>query len=342
MVELIDEAFGGSGTVTAPTHEQEYTTDATLGTAARTAAHDKDIADFTAKQPALPPKATAVDPKLKGDALKAAKAQHDADAAARKQAEDALKAAIAGEEKRIKPELDKVEAEASTVDALSGPMFQHPGTKPFTAADIQPEVDRLYGHLSEKQRQALTARLIAPDPGVAHDQHGQKLDRIKPFTQDVTEPATLTEAKIAYKQQFLDNNNFVPTSMTTNAPKAGTDDTEVGQTYTGQEHPDKGDPIDKVYVMTATMTTDKSAITQGQAQTNNPGRYQWRVERKHANNGVTTVTAIGERVTAYLHHGSLDAAAHDHFSKPESNADFYATSTFTPPPPPSTSGTGQP
>ncbi len=182
--------------------------------------------------PSLPPKATAVDPKLKGDALKAAKAQHDADAAARKQAEDALKVAIAGEETRIKPELDNVEAEASTIDALSGPMFQQPGTKLFTAADIRPEVDRLYGHLSEKQRQALTARLIAPDPGVAHDQHGQKVDRVKPFTQDVTEPATLSEAKIAYKQEFADKNNFVPTSMTINPPKpSGADDTEVGQTY---------------------------------------------------------------------------------------------------------------
>jgi hypothetical protein len=35
MVELIDEAFGGAGTVTAPTHEQTYETDPTLEARAR-------------------------------------------------------------------------------------------------------------------------------------------------------------------------------------------------------------------------------------------------------------------------------------------------------------------
>jgi hypothetical protein len=341
MVELIDEAFGGAGTVTAPTHEQEYSTDPTLGARARQAAHDKDIADFTAAQPALPPKATPVDPKLKGDALKAAKLQHDADAAARKQAEDARKAALAGEEKRLKPELDKVEAEAGTVDALSGPMFQRPGTTLFKAAEIQPQVDSLYGHLSEKQRKDLTARLVAPDPGVPHDQHGQKVDRVKPFTQDVTEPASLAEAKVAYGKEFA-KNNFTPKSMVKNDPTTGDDGTEVSQTFTGTEHVKGSDPVEKTWTYSATMPDDKSVISQGQAQVNNPARYQWRVERKHSASGVTTVTAIGERVIAYLHHGSLDAKAHDHFSKPESSADFYATSTFTPPPPPPASTTGTP
>jgi hypothetical protein len=99
--------------------------------------------------------------------------------------------------------------------------------------------------------------------------------------------------------------------------------------------------------MSATIPSDASIISQGKAGVNNPGRYQWRVDRTHAKStGLTTLTAIGERVIAYLHHGSLDAAAHDHFGKPETAGDFYATSTFTPPPPPpppaSTTGTGNP
>jgi hypothetical protein len=53
----------------------------------------------------------------------------------------------------------------------------------------------------------------------------------------------------------------------------------------------------------------------GQANTNNPSRYQWRVERKHGSNGTTTLTAVGERIVAYLHHGSLDVSAYDQAGK---------------------------
>jgi Domain of unknown function (DUF4157) len=65
MVELIDEAFGGAGTVTAPTHEQEYSTDPTLGERARGEAHDERIAAFTAGLPALPPEPAPIDRRLK-------------------------------------------------------------------------------------------------------------------------------------------------------------------------------------------------------------------------------------------------------------------------------------
>ena len=46
-MELIDEAFGGEGVVTASTHEQGYATDPTLGQKARQAAHDEKIGAFT-------------------------------------------------------------------------------------------------------------------------------------------------------------------------------------------------------------------------------------------------------------------------------------------------------
>jgi hypothetical protein len=62
------------------------------------------------------------------------------------------------------------------------------------------------------------------------------------------------------------------------------------------------------------------------------------VDRTHKN-GKTTLTAVGERVIAYLHHGSLDASAHQHFGQPEANADFYAAFQPAPPPtPPASTG----
>ena len=44
------------------------------------------------------------------------------------------------------------------------------------------------------------------------------------------------------------------------------------------------------------------------------------------------IKAVAERVIAYLHHSSLDPAKHEYFMPPESNKDFFTTSTFTPPP----------
>jgi len=325
MVELIDEAFGGAGTVTAPTHEQEYATDPTLGEQARHEAHDKQIGAFTAGLPALPAKPAAIDPKLKGDARKQAKKEFDAASAARTQAETARTQAIAGEEKRIKPDLDDIAEKAGTVDALSGPMFQQPGTTLFKAADIQPEIDRLYAHLPESQRKNLAKQLVAPDSGGPGDQHGQKVIRVRPFSQTVNDPASFAEAKSLYAED-LKKNNFVPKSAVINRTAGGiqTIFTDASQaTWTYKDPPIPG---------------DATIIAGGKANNNNPGRYQWRVERKHSASGETTLTAVGERVMAYLHHGSLDASAHEHFGQPEANKDFYTASTFTPPPPPSPLG----
>jgi hypothetical protein len=320
MVELIDEAFGGAGTVTAPTHEQQYDTDPTLGGQARHQAHDKQIGAFTAGLPALPPKPAAIDPKLKGAARKQAKMDFDAASAVRKQAETARTQAIAGEEKRIKPALDDIADKAGTVDALSGPMFQRPGTTLFKAAEIQPEIDRLYGHLPEAQRKKLAKQLVAPDSGKPDDQHGQKVIRVRPFSQTVNDPASFAEAKSLYAED-LKKNNFVPKSAVINRTAGGiqtifTDASQATWTYKDPPIPD-----------------DATIIAGGKENNNNPGRYQWRVERKHSSSGKTTLTAVGERVKAYLHHGSLDASKHDHFSRPEGDKDFYATSTFKPPPP---------
>ena len=81
----------------------------------------------------------------------------------------------------------------------------------------------------------------------------------------------------------------------------------------------------------STLATTERLITEARGQLPNPDRYTWRVQRRHASSGMTTLTVVAERVVAYLHHGSLNPAAHQYFTRPESDADFYATSTFAPP-----------
>lgn len=333
MVELIDEAFGGAGVVTAPTHEQAYSTDPTLGARARTAAHNEKIAKFTAGLPALPAEPAKIDPTLKGDARKQAKQEHDAAVTARRAAQLARSKAIASEEARITPGLNATAELAGTVDSLSGPMFQRPGTQLFTAAEIKTQIDRLYGHLSPARRTQLAQRLAAPDRGRPGDQHGQKVIRVTPFSQSFVESTSLAEARVSYGKQFKDN-HFQPTGMTTNRT-SGAAGTDVNLTFTGKAHPPGADASDTTFTVTESIPDDADILTQGQEHTNNPNRYAWRVKRVHAKSGTTTLTAVGERVMAYLHHESLDAGPHQHFGASEGDADFYATSSFTPPPPPS-------
>jgi hypothetical protein len=211
-------------------------------------------------------------------------------------------------------------------------MFQRPGTKLFTETEIQPEIDRLYGHLSEAQRKSLAKRLVAPDHGGPDDQQGQKMDRVTPYRLQVKEPASLEEAKSLFGKDWKQQ-NFEAKSMTTQQTP-GPDGAKLDFTFTGTLHPKDGDPTDGSSTSSTTIPDDSKIIAKGRAGMNNPDRYEWSVERQHDKSGITTLTAVGKRVKAYLHHGSIDASPHDRFAQPESNADFYATSTFKPPPPP--------
>ncbi|MGH6964760.1 MAG: DUF4157 domain-containing protein [Phenylobacterium sp.] len=329
IVELLDEAFGGAGTVNAPTHEQKYSSDSTLGEQARHTAHDQKIKAFTDALPALPSAPDPVDKTLKGDARKEAQKAHDEAAKARKSAQAARKTAIAAEETRIKPELDVIAEKATMVQSLSGPMFQHPGTKLFTAAELQPEIDRLYAHLPEARRKQIAAQLVAPDSGGPNNQTGQRVDRVRPYSESFPDPATLSEAMPLYGKDFKDR-HFVPKTFTSTPTPDG-----VVVVFKGVTHPPGEDAHpDTMTYAPQPVPTDASIIANGKPEINNPDRYAWRVERTHnAKTGKTTLTAVGERVMAYLHHGSLDAAPHNRFIRPETDPNFYATSTFTPPPP---------
>ena len=329
IVELIDEAFGGAGTVTAPTHEQGYSVDPVLGVEARQVEHDTKMGAFSAGLPAVPAAPTPVDPKLTGAAKKDATRDYGAAVAVRNSAQAARRAAIAAEETRIAPELDVVADLAATVDSLSGPMMQRPGTDFFVAPDVRPEIDRLYKHLNEERRKSLAQRLVATDRGTPKDQQGQRVVRIEGYSETFNEPASLAEGKALYAGSFKEE-HFVADGMTSNQTVTpGTVGLEL--TFTGTASPPGDTAFATTMTFTESVSDDAAIIARGKALCNNPDRYAWRVARKHSKVGVTTLTSVGERVLAYLHHGSLDAQAHVRFGESETNADFYATSTFLPP-----------
>ena len=111
----------------------------------------------------------------------------------------------------------------------------------------------------------------------------------------------------------------------------------------GRFSPPGEKPRDDIGAVATAIPDEKAVLSTARAASPNPERDAWRIERTHKFTGITNVTAVGERVMAYVHHGSLDPKAHEHFLKPESDPQFYATSTFAPPPPkPQQSSAGAP
>lgn len=336
MVELIDEAFGGAGTVTAPTHEQEFGFDPTLAAAESARVRQQGIAAFTATLPPVPPEPAPVDRALRGDAKRKAMQERAAAVAARAQVLRQRQQSIQQEERRIAPQVAQAGEVAGTYEAFSGPMFQRPGTSLYNAAELLPELKKLYAQLSERQQAALVARLVAPDPRSAavaaqqrtFQQHGQRVYTVKPFTSPYAEPRSLAEANQTFHNEIREQ-HFTPKKLQAPATSGAT----VTYKLEGHFAPPGEDAYDNFLDVTVEVPDDASILSGGKDLVSNPDRYAWRVERTHASNGTTTAKAVGERVIAYLHHGSLDPAAHEHFTRPESDPNFFATSTFAPPPP---------
>ena len=316
MIELIDEAFGGAGKVDAPTHEQDYGTDPALAAQARK--------DFRAEIEAAHPMPEKLDPALKGPAKAKAKADRD-------KAVSQRKADVAAELKARAAEADKRATLAGHYESLSGPLFQRPGTKRFTVDELRKEVDRLYPHLSEKRRAALAAALAARDSGTPTDQRGQKVVKRDAAKFTFIDPRTMAEALALFGKDFR-KDGFSPTTFkTTRVPVAGGFQVRLDFEQRARDGTSKG---------TQTVTGDPTPgdaelLKQGKSVIPNPERYAWRIEERHISGQTqTTRVAVAERVLAYLHHESLDAGPHDHFTRPLSDKDFYATSTFGDPPPP--------
>ena len=319
MVELIDEVFGGAGTVTAPTHEQVYGRDSTLADAGTKRARKEKTAEFTATLPAIPPKLAALDPKLKGDERAAAMQARKDEIAARDQIIKENSKALKEQQPEIEKQAKAAGELAGTYEAISGPMFQRPGTTKFTAKELEPQVKILYDHLDKKQQAKLVAQLIAT----------QRLDKKVLASSVSVEPRTLTEAKRAYAEAFK-KKHFAATKFVSSS--------KSGSTLTIMVEGRVSPPGEEAFVDTLPIDTevdsDDKIIADARAEIANPDAYTWRVASTHTPDGKTERSAVAERIMAYLHHGSLDHSAHEHFNPGEDDSRFFTTSTFAPPTPP--------
>lgn len=321
MVELLDEAFNGLGVVTAPTHEQEYGFDPTLAAAGRRRFRD----EVEASHPMPPP----VSSDLTGADRARARRERTRLLAERRRA-------IATELTARRAEEDTAAELAGTYEAFSGPMFQRPGTQLFTAAELGPQIARLYGHLSDQARTRLAQQLTAPDrrneaqaaARGTRGQRGQRVYRVRPEAVTFPEPRTVAEANRVLT---------FPAGFRARAVRSRRDPAAGGFTVVtevdGTIHERGQDPREETFTFESeAVAEDAVLIRDGRTRLNNPDRYAWRVEEVRSN-GSTTRRAVAERVVAYLHHGELDRTPHEHFIRPESDPDFFATSTFSPPQP---------
>jgi hypothetical protein len=315
MVELVDEAFGGVGVVTAPTHEQEYGYDPELARRAGAAAR----AEIEARHPLPPP----VDSALRG--RERTRAQRERTRALRER------------QRAITAELQTVMERGGTYEAFSGPMFQRPGSQLFTEAELEAEVDRLYGHLSDEQRARMVDQLRAADrrrSGVAHDQgtyqqQGQRAYRYTFNSVTFQEPQTAAQAAAFYRASFR-REGFTPTAVrSTRVPVQGgfRVDVQVDGIVRRRGH----EPFETTIPINYddTMPDDATMIRESRELVPNPDRYRWTVEETRTR-GRTRRVVVAERVVAYLHHGELDPAPHEHFTRPLTDPNFFTTSTFRP------------
>lgn len=340
MVELVDEAFGGAGTVTAPTHEQRFSFDRDIATAAGRQVESARLKEFEARHPipAMPP---PVDKSLKGDALKEAQKQHHKALAERNQALKERPGLIKAERERVRPEVEQAAELAGNVESFSGPMFQRPGTQLFTKDELAPQVAKLYSHLDEKRQADIVRRLLVADTrGAEASVSGQKGQRVQvqKFSFPFPDPKNATEANRVFAEKFRAD-HFVAKDLVSVEEQGSQRIFKIlGRTSAPGEKPHD----ETVTVPADPPPPDADLITKGKAKVTNPERYKWRVETTHSSDGKSTKSAIGERAIAYLHHGSLDVSPHQPFDRPESDPNFFATSTFAPPAATAPAPTGTP
>jgi hypothetical protein len=324
MLELLDEAFGGHGTVIAPTHEQTYGTDPQLGDQAA-AEFARGDAAFKKKLDAQFPEPPAVDKNLKGKALAAARK-------ARALALAKRKADIAGAQKQHEAERRAATARGLHFEGFSGPLFQRPGEAKFGVDELKPKLLALYPHLSDAQRQSLADRLVKDDPrpeavaraNTTFEQQGQRVYR-HDFTEEGFEPANASEFMASQRGV---PQGFVPGELTSTAIEI------KGVPHRKYEvkgsMPDGG--TQSFDFTTRVLLTLDQLAAKARATLNNPDKYEWKQDRQHDAAGNTKLRVTARRVVAYLHHASLDASLHDHFTRPENDPAFHAKSSFAPPP----------
>jgi hypothetical protein len=342
MVDMVDAAFGGAGVVTAPTHEQHYEFDPTIARDAQRVREARIRTEVEAANP-MPAEVPKPGKKATADEMKAYRAA----VAERAKAVKARSAAIATGIKDRQHEATEMAEKMGTVEAFSGPMFQRPGSKLFTEDELRPQIDKLYGHLSETQRKSIATRLVATDRRPlaqqvsqrTFSQHGQRVDRL---VDDITfpDPKNLSEALAVYGKDYREG-HFAPKAVKSSGRPTQKGGFRVEIVLEGRFTKPGEDAFDGEWTSSApwdadgkesVVPDDATLLAKAKARTAVPDKYTWTMEETHAK-GMTTRAAVGTRVIAYLHHESLNASPHDWFSRPESDPSFFATSTFAPAPP---------
>lgn len=297
MLKLLSEAFNGAP-VHAPTHEQGYGYSDKEGKAAR----DKAKAFFRTAAEAKFPAVPEVDPRLTGAPKKAA-------VEARKKAVKARNDAIAADVATHKREIGFMAEFGKFYEFFSGPEVEAPGTKAIDLATVRAQVDRLYPHLTDKERTQLAKQLVA----------SEKVETIKPYSSSGDFATTLAQARVVYKDD-LKTNNLTATSVKS-VTRSGANNTHVEVVLTVR---DNGQPTTRIY--TLDLEDDDTVIANAKAEVSNPEHYDWDVVETRVG-ARTTRTGRGRRMRAYLHHHSLDNKTTPHFDvADESNADFFGAS----------------
>ena len=307
FVNLIDEAFGGKGRVVASTHEQRYGTDPTLAEKARTKAKK----EIEASEPMPEPLDTFIAEAKNNKEKNPARAAKAARAKALKDRDARIKQKLADK----KDEIDESVALARAYEAMSGVVMQRPGTKKFSEKEVTAEIDRRYGHLSEKQRAGLVN-------GVLKDQKVET--QTFPMFKGAV-PITSGQA-LAFFARSLKKEGFTPdrkkaVEITTTKQDDGTESKEY-----------KFFAADGAWMTTGITdipASDTKLLGEAKVDSPNPENYDWQVVRKRSG-AQLTISVVAKRVFADLHHQSLDVSKHEHFSPTEDNPLFYVWSTFDP------------
>ena len=308
MLDLLAEAFGGHVAVYAPTHEQVYGYDPWIAGQAQQQTQSLIRSDAERHHPEPPP----VDPQLTGAARTAAVAER-----ARLMAE--RRAAIDAEIRSRRDEVTREMEAQGVYEALSGPEVQQPGTARIPEAQVRAEVNRLYPHLSEAQRNVLVRDLV----------RGEAVQTIRPMTFNLAVPSTLAHVN-AFWGQALRDNHFTATRIVSVNRAAQADKVEVTVEVEGR-FAQPGQPASTgTMTLTSETPTDAAIIAEGRGRIANPERYAWDLEETPGPNGMVRRAARGRRMRGYLHHRSLDAGPHDHFQIEAGNLDYFGTNGLPP------------
>ena len=316
MVELVDAAFGGAGVVIAPTHEQEYG----FRNKPINAMKKKLIKEVKDRHP-LPKK---VDPSLRGSARRNALRE-------RRRALNRRKQAIKAELKRRKAEHKRKADRAGMYQTFTGPLFQRPGSKLYSKAEMTVLVNGLYSHLSVKRRAALVKGLIKRDPrsyatakkNHTRGQQGQRVYRSNFYSGQYDNPQNKKELRRIVLKTIR---KFKPQALRGIKNK----DLKVIQTGRHIKVVGKGGKLKGVIESDLDpIPSDATYLKEGKKLLGNPGNYKYRITRK-TKRGVTYVNVSCERVIAYMHHANLSVSSSKPLTASTSDKKFYATSTYTP------------